>query len=103
MRTIQKSDIKNEDFCASKQDCLHAFKELSNRGKQLYMYFITQNNYNQDFPDPLIIEKEVGLNHKYYKQTFNELINKGYLHRQEGARDNFIFSSQPIFPADGNI
>lgn len=98
MRTIKNIQTEKIDFYANKKDCFQAFKELSNRGKQLYIYFITCDNNSQIFPDPLIIEEEVGLNHKYYEQIFNELINKGYLHQRQGIKDSFIFFSKPFSP-----
>lgn len=75
-------------------------KNLSNSGKGLYIYFLTNANDYKEIIIPSVIEEEIGLTRSGYYRAFEELVSQGYLHRAPGKKSNYIFSPAPIFPID---
>lgn len=100
---IQKPNYKNEDeifFYGGAKEARKAMKNLSNGGKALYIYFLTNANNYKEIIIPSVIEQEIGLTRSGYYRAFEELVDQGYLHRESGKKSNYIFSPAPIFPID---
>lgn len=77
-----------------------AFNTLSHPALGIYLYLTREKNASLTYE---VISEHCPMTKDTYTKAVQELIRKGYLHRQQEAKDGFIFFSNPFFPADDNI
>ena len=82
--------------CIYKENILEAMGNLKNSTFKVWLYLASnKNNYNLEY-SPAYLSKVINISIQTAKNAFNELLNKGYLIKDETNKYRYDFYEKPI-------